>query len=208
MKPLSTAQQRIFSKLREHKQRTGDTPDLSAFARELGMHYVSLKQHIEALNKKGYLTFESRGRGRSPLLELPPEATGIPVLGNIPAGSLTEAVQEAESYLPLTGMVDTHFALRVSGDSMADLVQDGDIVLFKQQPKPLRSGEMCAVRVDGSEVTLKYLDFLDNDAYALRPHNPLYPTVKVEARDLQVEGIYQGLLRGEVLWSLLQDTSV
>ena len=208
MKPLSTAQTRIFSKLREYKQRTGDTPDLSAFARDLGMHYVSLKQHIEALDKKGYLTFESRGRGRSPLLELPPEATGIPVLGNIPAGPLSEAVQEAESYLPLTGMHNTHFALRVSGDSMADLVQDGDIVLFKQEPKPLRSGEMCAVRVDGSEVTLKYLDFLDESSYALRPHNPLYPTIKVAARDLSVAGVYQGLLRGEVLGSLLQDTTV
>lgn len=205
MKPLSKAQERIFGKLRDHKRRTGHLPDLSSFAREQGMHYVSLKQHLEALASKGYLIFESRGRGRSPLLDLPAELTGVPVLGSIPAGSLSEAVTEAEAFLPLSGFQDDHFALRVSGDSMADLIQDGDIVLFKQQPRPLRSGEICAVRVEGSEVTLKYLDWLDDGSYALRPHNPLYPTVKVGAEALEIEGVYRGLLRGEVLWDLLKD---
>ena len=198
-------QQKVFSRLRDYKRRTGETPDLSAFARELGMHYVSLKQHLEALSKKGYVRFESRGRGRSPHLELPAEATGIPVLGSIPAGPLTEAVQDAESFLPLVGFYETHFALRVQGDSMADLIQDGDVVLFKKQAYPARSGEMCALRVSGSEVTFKYLDHLERGMYALRPHNPQYPTLKVAEEDLTVEGVYQGLLRGEVVWSLLED---
>ena len=206
MKSLSRAQERIFSKLRDHKRRTGHLPELSAFARDLGMHYVSLKQHLEALASKGYLVFESRGRGRSPLLELPAELTGVPVLGSIPAGPLSEAATEAESFLPLVGFYGDHFALRVSGDSMADLVQDGDIVLFKQR-QPQRSGEMCAVRVESSEVTLKYLDLLDDASYALRPHNPLYPTLQVPASALSIEGVYQGLLRGEVLSSLLADRS-
>jgi SOS-response transcriptional repressor LexA len=39
----------------------------------------------------------------------------------------------------------------------------------------------------------------------LRPHNPEYPTVKVPAKELQIEGVYQGLLRGEVAWALLKD---
>ncbi len=198
-------QQKVFSRLRDYKRRTGETPDLSAFARELGMHYVSLKQHLEALSKKGYLHFESRGRGRSPQLELPAEATGVPVLGSIPAGPLAEAVQDAESFLPLVGFYETHFALRVQGDSMADLIQDGDVVLFKKQAYPTRSGEMCALRVSGSEVTFKYLDHLGQRTYALRPHNPQYPTLRVEQGELEVEGVYQGLLRGEVLWSLLED---
>lgn len=205
MKPLSTVQLKVFSRLRDYKRRTGETPDLSAFARELGMHYVSLRQHLEALSKKGYLKFESRGRGRSPHLDLPAEATGIPVLGSIPAGPLTEAVQDAETFLPLVGFYETHFALRVQGDSMADLIQDGDVVLFKKQPYPARSGEMCAVRVGDGEVTFKYLDHLSKGVFALRPHNPLYPTLQVEEHELEVEGVYQGLLRGEVLWSLLED---
>jgi SOS-response transcriptional repressor LexA len=35
----------------------------------------------------------------------------------------------------------------------------------------VRSGEICAVRVERSEVTLKYLDFTGKDIYTLRPHN-------------------------------------
>ncbi len=204
MKPLSTVQQKVFNKLREYKRKKGTMPDLSGLAREMGIHYVSLKQHLEALAKKGYLHFEGRGRGRSPLIDLPAELTGVPVLGTIPAGPLSEAFTEAESFLPLTGFHDDHFALRVKGNSMADLIQDGDIVLFERRNRPERSGQICAVRVEGSEVTLKYLD-IEKDSFILRPHNPEYPTVKVATRELLVEGIYQGLLRGEVAWALLKD---
>jgi repressor LexA len=204
MKPLSTVQQKVFNKLRDYKRRTGDLPDLSSFARELGIHYVSLKQHIEALAKKGYLTFEGRGRGRSPIVNLPAELTGIPVLGSIPAGPLTEAVSDAESFLPLTGFHEQHFALRVQGNSMADLIQDGDIVMFEQR-QSVRSGEICAVRVEGSEVTLKYVDFTTKDVYTLRPHNPEYKPIKVPVKDLEITGVYKGLLRGELALAILQD---
>ena len=138
---------------------------------------MSLRQHLQALDAKGQLVFQSRGRGQSPHLELPLRATGVPVVGSIPAGSLQEALQEPEGYLPLKGG-ESFFALRVSGDSMADLIQDGDVVLFKKGA-PVRSGEICAVRVGSSEATLKYLDWLDKKTVALRPHNPLYPTLSV-----------------------------
>lgn len=201
---LSPMQRKVYERLREHHQRTGDLPDVSEFARELGVHYVSLKQHLEALDKKGFLLFESRGRGKSPRLELPAEATGIPVLGSIPAGPLSEAVSHAEAYLPLMGLRDRHFALRVHGDSMADLIQDGDVVLLEKR-QPARSGEICALRLEDSDVTLKYLDMLGNGKYALRPHNPDYPVATVAARDLAIDGVYRGLLRGDVLSALLQE---
>lgn len=208
MKQLSNMQRKVYDRLRDHHQRTGDLPDLAAFARSMGMHYVSLKQHLEALGKKGYLIFESRGRGRSPHLALPADATGIPVLGSIPAGPVSEAIAHAEAYLPLAGFRDQHFALRVHGDSMADLIQDGDVVLFEKRNRLLRSGEICAVRVQESDVTLKYLDRLDNDHFRLRPHNPHYPSVEVAAAEVEVEGVYQGLLRGEIVGALLESSDL
>src|SRR5690554_4789913 len=116
---LPPAQQRVYDRLLEHHSRHGELPDLSDFARQMQLHYVSLKQHLVALHKKGYLTFESRGHGRSPLLQLHPAATGVPVLGSIPAGPLSEAVAHAEEFLPLPGMRGASFALRVQGSSMA-----------------------------------------------------------------------------------------
>lgn len=201
--PLSPAQGRVYERLLEHHRRTGEMPDLADLARSLGVHYVSLRQHLEALHRKGYVTFESRGRGRSPHLALPADATGIPVLGDIPAGPLSGAVAHAEAFLPRAGLTGELFALRVHGDSMADLIQDGDVVLF-QHTEPRRSGEICAVRVEGEDVTLKYLDRLDGETYALRPHNPDFPTLRVHARDLVIDGVYRGLLRGMVVDGLLQ----
>jgi repressor LexA len=202
MRPsLSPAQRRVYERLRDHAARTGATPDLAEFARELGIHYVSLKQHLQALDDKGWITFESRGRGRSPRLELPAEATGVPVLGSIPAGPLAEAVAHAEAWLPIPGLHGRGFALRVAGDSMADLIQDGDVVLLEKRPTR-RSGEICAVRVGDDEVTLKYLDRLGGDRWALRPHNPDYPTLQVAGREIEVEGVYRGLLRGGVVDAL------
>lgn len=198
-------QQKVLSRLSDHKRKTGELPELSELARELGMHYVSLKQHLEALAKKGYLTFISRGRGRSPIIELPAGLTGIPLLGHIPAGPLSEAFSHAESFLPLNGFHHDYFALRVQGDSMADLIQDGDAVLLRRG-QPERSGEICAVRAFDSETTLKYVDWRSPKLYTLRPHNPQYPTVDVAADDLHIDGVYKGLVRGEILWALLESS--
>lgn len=199
---LTPMQQKVYDRLTDHFRRRGEMPELSLLARELGMHYVSLKQHLEALDRKEFISFESRGRGRSPLLTLPAQATGVPVLGDIPAGPLSEAVAHAEAYLPLAGLTRARFALRVHGDSMADLIQNGDVVVFEKR-EPYRSGEICAVRVSESEVTLKYLDKLSPSQYALRPHNNDYPIVEAHAAEVVVEGVYLGLLRGDVLDVLL-----
>lgn len=205
LQPLSPTQEKVYRRLLEHQRRTGQTPELAELARSLGVHYVTLRQHLEALDTKGYLTFTSRGRGRSPLLELPPEATGIPLVGEIPAGSLGIASAHVEAYLPDLGgggALRSDFALRVHGFSMADLIQQGDVVLLAAG-RPHRSGEICAVRVHGEEVSLKYLDFLEGGRFRLRPHNPEYEAVEVHGNDLAIDGVYRGLLRGSAAEALL-----
>jgi|SRR5680860_29985 len=200
---LTPTQARVYQRLVEHYARTGSLPELSELARSLGIHYVSLRQHLEALKRKGHLEFESRGRGRSPYLALPAGATGIPVLGDIPAGPFDAAVAHAEAYLPVSGMPRQSFALRIRGDSMADLIQPDDIVLLSHT-QPTRSGEICAVRVDDEDVTIKYLDQLGRGHVGLRAHNPRYPTIELEVGRVTVDGVYRGLLRGAVADSLLQ----
>src|SRR5690625_135051 len=203
MQPLSVTQEKVYQKIVDHNRRHGLLPEPSQLARELGIHYVSLKQHLEALARKGYIRFESRGRGRSPIFELPASATGVPVLGDIPAGPLSDAAPFAEGFLPLHGLARAHFALRVSGNSMADLIQDGDVVLFEKR-QPYRSGEICAVRVDENDVTLKYVDDLGKREFALRPHNPAHPTVKVTAEEAVIARVYLGLQRGAVRYAILE----
>lgn len=203
MNNLPKMQRKVYQRLCEFQEHNGRAPELSALARELNIHYVSLRQHLEALHRKGFLVFESRGRGQSPRLELPLCATGVPVLGRIPAGPLSEAFSEAEGYLPL-GNATEHFALRVSGQSMADLIQDGDIVLFRKG-QPERNGQICAVRVGESDVTLKYLDIGEGGTVTLRPHNSSYDLVQVDAAEVVIEGVYLGLVRGQLIGALYHE---
>jgi repressor LexA len=202
MQSLSPQQRKVLERLRDHRQQTGEMPELSALARSMGIHYVSLKQHLQALDRKGYLRFESRGRGRSPRLRLPDVVTGIPLLGGIPAGPLADPTAHAEGVVQLTGLAAGHFALRVEGDSMADLLLPGDVVILERQP-PQRAGEICAVRVDDDEVTLKHLHGHGTRELTLRPHNPVHPALRVAAERVQVDGVYRGLLRGEAIGALV-----
>ncbi len=161
-----------------------------------------MREHLDAVSRKGYLEIKSRGRGRNPTVTL--LTGGVPVVGHIAAGPLSEALELPEGYLRLRNR-SGRFGLRVRGDSMADKVLDGDVVLLEKRPH--RSGEMCAVRVDHSEATLKYLDFyVDPGTVFLRPHNPEYPTVEVHAERVVVDGVFSGLLRGEVIDELMQGT--
>lgn len=201
--PLSPMQQRVYDELVTTEQTTGHLPELSALARKLGIHYVSLRQHLEALATKNRITFTSRGRGRSPLVEIinhdPP---GIPLLGEIPAGPLATAEAHIEGYVTAMPPAPELFALRVHGYSMADLIQPGDIVMLRHG-QPERSGLICAVRIGEDEVTLKYVDSKPDHYYELRPHNPDYETVTVHGSELTIDGVYRGLIRGDFTSELL-----
>lgn len=202
---LTPAQEKVYQRLLDHNRRTGSLPDLSGLARTMGIHYVSLKQHLDALERKGYIEFESRGRGRSPHIALPPHATGVPVLGDIPAGTLDAAISHPEAYLALPNLDAGTFALEVRGDSMADLIQPGDLVLLSRRDHH-RNGEICAVRVDEEDVTLKYLYKSTSGKYELRAHNSAYEPMFIEASRLSIDGVYRGLLRGDAAGALLDPT--
>lgn len=201
--PLSPMQQRVLDEMLASERQTGYLPELSDLARTLGIHYVSLRQHLEALAKKQRINFTSRGRGRSPLVEIiRNEAPGIPLFGEIPAGPLSQAEAHIEGFVTAVPPTPELFALRVHGYSMADLIQPGDIVMLRAG-QPARNGEICAVRIGEDEVTLKYLDTLPGNMYALRPHNPDYEVVEVHASELHIDGVYRGLLRGDFARELL-----
>lgn len=180
----------------------GELPELAEVARTFGISYPTLREHLQALAGKGHLSLVSRGPGRSPRLTLRRRPGGIPLFGEIAAGLPAGAYPEPEGHLTLPGL-EGGFALRVRGDSMAERIQEGDVVLL-QEGQPQRSGEICAVRVEGDETTLKYLDWSGSPRrYVLRPHNPAYPTMRVDPAALHVDGVFRSLLRGEVVQQLL-----
>ena len=201
MRRLTELQDKILHALTKQVEE-GDV-NFKRLADLFGIYPSALREHLDAIARKGYLEIKSRGRGRNPTVKL--LYTGVPIVGQIAAGPLSEALEFPEGYLKLSAYPG-RFGLRVQGSSMADAIQEGDVVLLRKRPH--KSGEICAVRVDQSDATLKYLDLYPNhpETVLLRPHNPEYPTAEVEARRVAVDGVFSGLLRGEVIDELMQGT--
>jgi len=202
---LPRRQLQILEALQDAYERTGTLPELTALARSFDITYPTLREHLKALEAKGKLSIETRGPGRSPIVTLKGGAYGIPLFGEIAAGIPVGAYPTPEGHLALRGRPD-QFALRVRGASMADRIEDGDVVLLHRS-EPQRSGEICAVRVGEDETTLKYLDWAPGSArpreYRLRPHNDAFPTLTVPAEEIHIDGVFRGLLRGDVVQELL-----
>ncbi len=198
MQRLTELQAKILSAL--EKQVAEGEVNFRVLGGTFGIGDRTVREHLDAVARKGHIEIRSRGPGRSPFIKL--LATGVPLVGHIAAGPLSEALEFPEGYLKLPAYPG-RFGLRVRGDSMADEVKDGDVVLLKKRPH--KSGEICAVRVDRSDATLKYLDlYVNPETVCLRPHNPEYPTVEVEAERVVIDGVFSGLLRGDVIDELMQ----
>ncbi len=205
MPRLPHRQSQILEALQHAYESTGVLPELTALARTFDITYPTLREHLKALEAKGKLTVKARGPGRSPVITLHGSNYGVPLFGEIAAGLPVGAYPNPDGHLALRGRPD-QFALRVRGDSMADRIENGDVVLL-HRAGPQRSGEICAVRVGEDESTLKYLDWQPGNSrpleYRLRPHNNAFPTLTVPAEELHIDGVFRGLLRGDVVQELL-----
>lgn len=67
---LSKKQEHVYAFLEDMWLVHDRQPNLAEMAEHLGMHYVTLRQHLGALERKGYLRIKSQGRGRSPIIDL------------------------------------------------------------------------------------------------------------------------------------------
>ena len=97
-----------------------------------------------------------------------------PILGSIPAGYPTLAVQEIIGYASVdVPNPEDCFWLLVKGDSMINAgIQPGDLVLIRTQPTA-DDGQIVACRVNGDEATLKRFR-RQGDSVMLLPENPAY----------------------------------
>lgn len=86
------------------------------------------------------------------------------------------------------------YALRVKGDSMIDEhICDGDIALIESRSEA-RDGEIVVALIDRARATLKRL-FRVGDEVELRPSNSQVEPIRVHASEIEILGIYRGLMR-------------
>lgn len=191
---LTKRQREVYDFIREKIRGRGYGPTV----REIGENFEirspnGVMCHLKALEKKGLITREPN-MSRAIQLTGNAGAPGIPLVGQIAAGGLTEAIEQAEQldFEELFPAKQNCFALRVRGDSMIEAaIADGDIVICRRT-KTAHKGDIVVAMTDEGDATLKYW-FPEANRIRLQPANssmkPIY------ARNVQVLGVVLGVVR-------------
>lgn len=193
-------QLQIMNFIRDYRTSHHTSPTLEEIGESLGVHRVTVHQHVAALVKKGAIRkLPQRSRSIEILdRDYLPEAT-VPVLGRIAAGRPIEAVEDSEQYtleelLPIAPG-DNVYLLRVIGQSMIeDHITDGDLVMVERSAQP-REGEIVVAVVDG-EATLKRMYREADGSVRLQPSNATMSPIYVRPpQQLDIRGVVRGVLR-------------
>jgi repressor LexA len=113
---------------------------------------------------------EKRGNNKPPS-----KGILIPILGRVPAGVPTEALEDIlwmEEISEKMAKCGEYFGLLIDGDSMEPKISKGDVVIVRQQ-NDVNSGDIAIVVINGSDATCKKI-IKHNDGISLVSTNPKY----------------------------------
>ena len=209
MKTLSRRQQAILQFIERFLDENDYPPTIRDIQSELDISSTSVVDYnLKALEARGLIRRNSkisrgielvnRGVGRRNVVAIPvigQIAAGlpIPVPGDLEGSDATESVELGSDLVPNGGQ--GLFALRVKGHSMVDaLINDGDVVVLKQQ-ETCENGETVAVWLkDERETTLKRF-YLEGDLVRLQPANVTMDPIFTPAENVEVQGRLVTVLR-------------
>lgn len=191
---LTKQQQRVFDYIRKRILDDGMGPTI----REIGaqMNFSSpngVVGHLNALERKGMITRSEKSRSIQLTDEVAEQYRGLPLVGRVAAGMLTEAIEQQERVD--VGKLWTKkgdYVLEVEGDSMIDAhIQSGDYVVVRRRYSADR-GDIVVARTSDGDATLKYW-FPEKNRIRLQPANkkmkPIY------SKDAKVIGVVVGVVR-------------
>ena len=181
---ITPKQQQILDFIIKELKNTGRSPTYRAIATRFGLKAVgTVQDHIAKLIELGVLEKEENpSRG----LRLPHQGqvAWIPLLGQVPAGTPLEAIQNQiqnpEKSIPfLEPKRGDYFALTVQGQSMTGKgIFEGDILIVRKQPDA-QDGEIIVALVD-QEATVKTLE-KKKGKVRLIPANPQFEPIELQS---------------------------
>jgi repressor LexA len=152
---------------------------------------ATMHQHVKALERKGYLSPQN-GKKRS-LALIGQEPRGIPLIGQVAAGTAIEAVENVERYVDVPAIMfrkRPDYLLRVRGDSMIDAgIHDGDWIAIRKADTA-QPGEIVIAMRDG-DVTVKELS-IEAGYVVLKPHNKAMKPIRIPPDEVSIVGVYTG----------------
>ncbi len=209
MKMLSRRQQSILEFIGAFLDANEYPPTIRDIQRELNISSTSVVDYnLRVLEERDFIR---RNRNISRGIELVGRTSqrrnviAIPVVGQIAAGApipvpgdlegsdLAETIDLSIDLVPDQGR--NMFALRVKGHSMVDaLINDGDIVVLRQQ-ETCENGETVAVWLrDQKETTLKRF-YLEGERVRLQPANVTMEPIYTLAENVEIQGKLVSVIR-------------
>nr|AMK59368.1 LexA repressor [uncultured bacterium UPO54] len=192
---LTARQQQVLDFITAAVTEAGLPPTRVEIARRFGFRSINAaEQHLRALARKGAIDLMA-GTSRGIRLKL---STGLPVVGQVAAGSPVLAEEHLQGTRALSGALfspKADYLLRVSGLSMRDAgILDGDLLAVHATPKA-NNGDLVVARVDG-EVTVKRFQ-RKGGKVTLLAANPDFAPLEIDPRkhEFVIEGLGVGLLR-------------
>ena len=201
---LTDRQQAILDYLSASIRERGFPPTIREVMAHFGINSTQgVQRHLDALERKGYIERDSRARSIRLTYAAPEVASGpsldivrmVPLLGQVAAGQPILATENVEDEVPIAtdwlAVSQDYFLLRVRGESMADAIQPGDMVLVERQPRAER-GEIVVAQIDDEATVKRY--YPEPGRVILRSDNPAYDDIIV-THDLTILGKVTALIR-------------
>ncbi|MGH7531030.1 MAG: transcriptional repressor LexA [Gemmatimonadales bacterium] len=198
---VTRRQREILDFIGGHIEARGYAPSFEEIAKHFGFHSLAtVHEHLTNLERKGYIR---RAHNESRAIEIvPPKgqtgATELPLLGLVAAGQPIEAVRGDESIAVPDELVPRRgrsYVLKVRGDSMIDEhIKDGDFVVV-QERNQAGNGETVIALVHGNDATVKRFYREPGGWIRLQPANPTIQPLRVNERDVIVQGVVVGVIR-------------
>ncbi|MGM0692288.1 MAG: transcriptional repressor LexA [Pseudomonadota bacterium] len=207
---LTARQQNVYDFIVKTMNELGYPPTRAEISRALGFKSANAaEEHLRALERKGAIKV-IRGTSRGIRLPVPePEAAneagleepaqGLPIIGEVAAGSPILAAEHIDRYCPLPPEYFTpraDYLLRVRGLSMKDAgILEGDLLAVHRTER-IRDGQIVVARLE-DEVTVKRFH-RQGHVVTLEAENPDFAPLEVDLRQepLEIEGIGVGVIRG------------
>ncbi|WP_114416513.1 transcriptional repressor LexA [Marinospirillum perlucidum] len=207
MQKLTKRQQEVLDIVKQAMQEKGMPPTRAEISRLLGFKSPNAaEEHLKALAKKGAIEMMP-GTSRGIRLPKEPEVPeGVPVLGQVAAGSPLLAQENIDSHLkvdPASFSPKADYLLRVKGLSMKNIgIMEGDLLAVHRTQEAPRNGQLVVARID-DEVTVKRFKQEGSRVWLL-PENEDFEPIEVDLTEgnLAIEGLAVGLIREDFNHSL------
>ncbi|MCL2369697.1 MAG: transcriptional repressor LexA [Firmicutes bacterium] len=173
---------------------TGQAPSARELAEAVEMSASNVVRYLELMGKEGIIEYDggkSRGAVTTAIKKAKCGSKCIPIVGSIACGTPVLAEENIDSYITISTELlgrGNYYFLRASGESMIEAgIDDGDLVLVKQQEEADDGQIIVALTEDGENTLKRYYRDDKRQMICLHPENSTMEDIYV--KECRIQGV-------------------